>query len=107
MAWRIRDEWIDAAKGEHVVIFENPDILVEVSGSVLLRREPITHALTNFTKMPACPHCGRPTGEPNGHDVDFETEKSDTLKGLHNHHRASMAYQEIHKGVRMATGPKK
>lgn len=107
MAWRVREEWIDAAKGEHVVIFENPDVLIQVEGSKPPRKIPLTHALTNSIKLPACPHCGRPTGEPNGHTVDFEQEKTDTLKALNDHHRASLAYREIHRTVPLATGPRK
>jgi hypothetical protein len=107
MAWRIKDEWIDHAKGEHVVIFENPDIQVPLKGSNPPRMEPLTYPLTNNLKLDACPHCGTPTGAANGLSIDFAEKKAAVLKALNDHHRQSLAYSEKHRSARVGSGPKK
>lgn len=118
MAWQIKDEWIDLAQGKHVVVYHNPDILVDAGGGSLTPQE---HHLIHHFGVDACPHCGhvkeskdkRLKASVDGDkvkvddpEVDFNQVKLAMLATLHGHHEKMMQYAAKHPNVRRGHGPK-
>lgn len=116
MAWQIKDEWLDLAQAKHVVIYHNPEILVDAGGP---KPVPQEHHLIHQFGIEACSTCGhvkhRPKqmmAKPEGGEVevpaiDFSQVKTDTLEALHNHHQTLMQYRAKHPNVPLRSGPKK
>jgi hypothetical protein len=105
MTWHIREEWIDLAASRHVVIFHNPDVLVEDyrgSGKMVPQEH---HLIYEFG-----PWKDHATGTMKANQPqieDFAQHKVDTLAALQAHHQLVMQHRDAHKQVRLATGPKR
>lgn len=103
MAWEIKDEFINLATGEHVVLFHNREVLVDYGHG---RLEPVEHHLKHHFKLEACPSCGHAHRTAAGEAVDFHQVKQDVHAALQAHHTQMMEYREKHPKVRIGTGPK-
>lgn len=92
MSWAEHDEFIDLARGRHVVVYRNKDTGQE-------------HHLVNLIHLDSCPHCGaiKQGAEP----ADFAKLKADTLAQLRAHHKILLQYREKHPYARLGTEPKK
>lgn len=108
MAWTIRDEWIDLAAARHVVVFHNPDVLVQATRgrAVLGAKVPVEHHLHHEFKLKACPLCGHATQNEQGISIDFSVTKQEVHEALNGHHRLMIQYREKHPNVRLGSGPK-
>jgi glutaredoxin len=92
MSWNVKDEFLDLARGRHVVIFHNSDTKAE-------------HHLIHEFNLSACPHCGdvKQAAAP----IDFAKLKAETHEKLSAHHRSVMQYRSAHPQVELRSGPKK
>ncbi len=109
MAWKLKDEWIDDARDQHVVVFHNPDVLVPAVDPatgrpvVPVRLVPREHHLLHSFKGQTCLACGRLTpSEP----LDFEEVKKETLAVLHARHKIVVQKRERNPNLRVGRGPK-
>lgn len=103
MSWSIKDEWIDLAQAHHVVVYHNPHVMIQGEDG---KPAPVTHVVTHAFNIEACPTCGHTKRTQAGEHVDFAEMKGSILNDLNGHHQSVMAYRELHKHVRLGSGPK-
>jgi glutaredoxin len=85
MAWQIKDEYVDATLGAHVIEYENPELLTAEG-------KPQTHHRIVMLKLAACPHCGHAEPRDAEEKVDIAAVKAAMLKRLNEHHDAMVGH---------------